>query len=41
MQVFKHGGIENSAPEYIAKNQMDSLLKFTNDDEKILKQVTT
>ena len=33
---IQQGGIENSAPEYIAKNQMDSLLKFTNDDEKIL-----
>ena len=33
---IQQGGIENSAPEYIAKNQMDNLLKFTNDDEKIL-----
>ena len=32
---IQQGGIENSAPEYIAKNQMDNLLKFTNDDEKI------
>ena len=33
---IQQGGIENSAPEYIAKSQMDNLLKFTNDDEKIL-----
>ena len=33
---IQQGGIENAAPEYIAKNQMDNLLKFTNDDEKIL-----
>ena len=33
---IQQGGIENSAPEYIAKSQMDNLLKFTTDDEKIL-----
>ena len=33
---IQQGGIENSAPEYIAKSQMDNLLKYTNDDEKIL-----
>ena len=33
---IQQGGIENSAPEYIAKSQMDNLLKFTNGDEKIL-----
>ena len=33
---IQQGGIENSAPEYVAKSQMDNLLKFTNDDEKIL-----
>ena len=33
---IQQGGIENAAPEYIAKSQMDKLLKFTNDDEKIL-----
>ena len=33
---IQQGGIENSAPEYIAKSQIDNLLKFTNDDEKIL-----
>ena len=33
---IQQGGIENAAPEYIAKNQMDNFLKFTNDDEKIL-----
>lgn len=33
---IQQGGIENAAPEYIAKSQMDNLLKFTNDDEKIL-----
>ena len=33
---IQQGGIENAAPEVIAKSQMDDLLKFTNDDEKIL-----
>lgn len=33
---IQQGGIENAAPEYIAKSQMDNLLKFTTDDEKIL-----
>lgn len=33
---IQQGGIENAAPEYIAKAQMDNLLKFTTDDEKIL-----
>ena len=33
---IQQGGIENAAPDYIAKSQMDNLLKFTNDDEKIL-----
>lgn len=33
---IQQGGIENSAPEYIAKSQMDNLLKFTTYDEKIL-----
>lgn len=33
---IQQGGIENAAPEYIAKSQMDKLLKFTNDDKKIL-----
>ena len=35
---IQQGGIENAAPEYIAKSQMDNLLKFTNDDEKILNE---
>lgn len=33
---IQQGGIENAAPNYIAKSQMDNLLKFTNDDDKIL-----
>lgn len=33
---IQQGGIENAAPNYIAKSQMDNLLKFTNDDQKIL-----
>ena len=33
---IQQGGIENASPELIAKDQMDNLLKFTNDDEKIL-----
>ncbi|HIU51074.1 MAG TPA: ABC transporter ATP-binding protein [Candidatus Merdicola faecigallinarum] len=33
---IQQGGIESAAPEVIAKEQMDELLKFTNEDEKIL-----
>ena len=33
---IQQGGIENASPDYIAKNQLDNLLKFTNEDEKIL-----
>lgn len=33
---IQQGGIENAAPEVITKIKMDELLKFTNDDEKIL-----
>lgn len=35
---IQQGGIENAAPEYIAKSQMNNLLRFTNDDEKILNE---
>lgn len=33
---IQQGGIENVSPEFIRKSQMDNLLIFTNDDEKIL-----
>ena len=33
---IQQGGIENASPDYIAKEQMNSLLKFTNEDDKIL-----
>ena len=33
---IQQGGIENASPEVIAKSQMDDLLEFTNDDDKIL-----
>lgn len=33
---IQQGGIENASPDYIAKSQLDNLLKFTNEDEKIL-----
>ena len=33
---IQQGGIENASPDYIAKIQLDNLLKFTNEDEKIL-----
>ena len=32
---IQQGGIENASPDYIAKIQLDNLLKFTNEDEKI------
>ena len=33
---IQQGGIENVSPEFIRKSQMDNLLIFTSDDEKIL-----
>lgn len=33
---IQQGGIENVSPEFIRKSQMENLLIFTNDDEKIL-----
>ncbi len=33
---IQQGGIENASPDYIAKEQMNSLFKFTNEDDKIL-----
>ena len=30
------GGIENVAPQIIRKSQMETIMMFTNDDEKIL-----
>lgn len=36
MLEYNHGGIENVAPEIIRKSEMETLLMFTNEDEKIL-----
>lgn len=33
---IQQGGIENVSPEFIRKSQMENLLIFTNEDEKIL-----
>lgn len=37
---IQQGGIETAIPEAISKNEMDNLLMFTDDDEKILNYYT-
>ena len=37
---IQQGGIENSSPEVIRKNQMDNLLLFTDDNKNILSKYT-
>ena len=37
---IQQGGIDSSVPEAIRKTEMDTLLMFTNDDEKILDNYT-
>ena len=37
---IQQGGIENASPEVIRKSQMDNLLIFTDEDEKILDTYT-
>ncbi|MBR6504178.1 MAG: ABC transporter ATP-binding protein [Clostridia bacterium] len=37
---IQQGGIENASPEVIRKSQMDNLLIFTDEDEKILDNYT-
>ena len=37
---IQQGGIENLSPEAIRRTEMDKLLMFTNDDDKILSNYT-